>query len=62
MRHPHQAAARESIERSLAESAQTSHGPTAASNDDLAAPLDTLQVLTEAIMQLADTDFTVKLM
>jgi len=62
LRHPNQAAACESIEWSLAESAETSDGPAAPSNDDLASPLHSLQILAEAIVQLADPDFALRLM
>jgi hypothetical protein len=60
--HPHQAASRESIERTLAEAAEAGDGPAAAGDDDLASPLHPLQVLAEAIVQLADPDFTLRLM
>jgi hypothetical protein len=62
LRHPHQAAARENVERPLAESTQTSYGPTASGNDDLASTLDSLQVLAETVVQLADADFILRLM
>lgn len=62
MRHPDQSAARESIERPLAEPAQARYRTSAASNNDLASPLYSLQVLAEAIMELTDPDFTLGLM
>jgi hypothetical protein len=62
MRHPHQASARKGLEWPLPEPAQTSHGPAAARNDDLAAPLHSLQVLAEAVVQLAHADFALRLM
>ena len=50
------------VERPLTEPAQTSYGPTAPGNDDLATPLHSLQVLTKAIMQLAYANFALGLM
>jgi len=62
LRHPNQAAARESIKGPLAEPAETSHRPPAAGDDDLASPLYSLQVLAEAVMELANSDFALMLM
>jgi len=62
LRHPHEAALRERVKRPLAESAQTSHGPTAAGNNDLAPALYSLQILAETIMELTDSDFALELM
>jgi hypothetical protein len=60
--HPHQATARESIERPLAKPAEAGHWPPAPGDDDLAAPLYSLQVLAEAVVQLSDANFTLGLM
>jgi hypothetical protein len=57
LRHPHQATARESLEWPLAEPTQTRDGAPATGNDHLASPLHSLQVLAEAVVQLADSDF-----
>jgi hypothetical protein len=62
LRHPHQAAASESVERPLAEPAEARDGSPAAGNDDLSSTLYSLQVLAEAIVQLSDTDFALILM
>jgi len=57
LRHPHKATAGESVEWPLAKPAQASNRPPTPGDDDLASPLHSLQVLTETIVQLADTDF-----
>jgi hypothetical protein len=57
LRHTHQATARKSLERPLAEPAKTRHGPPPTGNDYLASLLYSLQVLTEAIVELADPHF-----
>jgi hypothetical protein len=62
LRHTHQATARESIERPLSEPAEASNRPPTPGDDDLASPLYALQVLAEAIVQLADPDLTLWLM
>jgi hypothetical protein len=62
LRHPHQTTARESVEWPLTESAQTSHGATAPGDNDLAAPLHSLQVLAKAVVQLAHADLAPGLM
>lgn len=62
MRHPNQAPARESVERPLTEPTQASNRPPAPGNDDLASPLDSLQILAEAIMELTDSNFALGLM
>ncbi|HUB99493.1 MAG TPA: hypothetical protein VMS11_06695 [Solirubrobacterales bacterium] len=62
LRHPYEAALRERLERPLTESAQTSHGPTAAGNNDLAPALYSLEVLAETVVQLTNSDFALGLM
>jgi len=52
----------ERLERTLSESAETSYGPAAPSNDDLAAALNPLQILAKTVVQLANTDFAPRLM
>jgi hypothetical protein len=59
---PHQTASRESIERPLAEPAEARHRPTAPGDNDLTAPLHSLQVLAEAVVQLTDSNFALRLM
>ncbi len=62
MRHPHQTTSRESIKRTLAEPAEASDGSAATRDHNLASPLHSLQVLAEAIVQLADADLALGLM
>jgi hypothetical protein len=62
LRHPHKPTSRESIERTLAEAAEAGNGSAAASDDDLASILNSLQVLAEAVMQLTDSNFALGLM
>jgi hypothetical protein len=62
LRHSYEATLRKPLKRPLAESAQPGHRPTAPGDDDLAPTLDPLQILAQAIMQLAHTDFTGGLM
>jgi hypothetical protein len=56
LRHSDQAAPRKRIEWPLAKPAEASYGPPAPGDDNLAAPLYSLQVLAEAIMELSDSD------
>jgi hypothetical protein len=53
----HQATSRESFKRPLSEPAESSDRPAAPGDDHLAASLHALQVLAEAVMELADPDF-----
>jgi hypothetical protein len=62
LRHPNEATSRERIEWPLAKPAEASDRPSAAGDDDLASSLHSLQVLAEAIVQLADADFAIGLM
>jgi hypothetical protein len=62
LRQSHQTTACESVERPLTKPAQASNRPAAPSDDDLASPLYSLQILAEAIVQLPDTDFALMLM
>jgi hypothetical protein len=63
MWHPHQTAAREILEGPLSvESAEASDAPAAPSDDHLASLLYSLQILTEAIMQLSNSNFSFRLM
>jgi hypothetical protein len=62
LRHPYEAALGKRLKRPLAESAQTSHGPTATGNNDLAPALYSLQILAETIMELTDPYFALELM
>ncbi|HEY0392275.1 MAG TPA: hypothetical protein VGC63_11250 [Solirubrobacterales bacterium] len=62
MRHTHQATPSESVEWPLAESAQASHRPSSAGDDDLSSRLYSPQVLAESIMELADPHFALGLM
>jgi hypothetical protein len=62
LRHPHQTAASENVERPLAEPAEARDGSPAAGDDDLSSTLYSLQVLAEAIVELTDTDFTLGVM
>lgn len=49
-----------SIKGPLSEPAETGDGPATPGDDDLASALHALQVLTEAIMELTDSDFALK--
>jgi hypothetical protein len=63
LRHTHQTAACEILERSLSvESAEASNAPPAPGDDQFASILHALQILTEAIVQLADSDLSLRLM
>lgn len=62
MRHPHKTATRESIEWPLAEPAEASNRPATPGDDDLTSPLHALQVLAETIMELSDSDLTLRSM
>jgi hypothetical protein len=61
-RHPNQAAARERVERSFSKPAQTSHGSPTAGDDHLAPSLNSLQVLTQTIVELTDSHFALGVM
>jgi hypothetical protein len=62
LRHPHQTTSREGIERTLAEPAEARHRQPAPRDDDLTAPLHSLQILAEAIVELTDPDFALRVM
>jgi len=57
LRHAHQATPSESVEWPLAEPTEARHWPSSAGDDDLPSPLYSLQVLTEAIMELSYSYF-----
>jgi hypothetical protein len=62
-RHPHQTTARKILKRSLGvQAAEASDRPPPPGNDHLASPLHSLQILTEAIVQLSNSDFAPRLM
>jgi len=51
----------EILERALgAQSTEASYGPPPSRHDDLASPLHSLQILAEAIVQLADADLALR--
>lgn len=63
LRHSHQTAAGEILERALGvESTEAGNASPAPSHDNLATALHSLQILTEAIVQLADSDLSLRLM
>jgi hypothetical protein len=62
LRHPHQTTPRKSIERTLAEPAEAGHRPPTPRDEDLTAPLHSLQVLAKAVVKLTDPDFALGVM